>query len=193
MYSFCRGALFQGLEVSTLIDGTLQYPKSLASLHGLPLHDTELKSFTADLMLQFLSRFPPFCRERMLFDKIDTLWRRTMAQTAFSPSLSSICNMGDLLGPFQTLDADLLVLNQSLNNFLERTRQAFPRLYFPSEPELLDILAAGYNNVSDINMHIMRLFPGVSELMLREDERTFFAAQVRAFRLNVCIVVHAIA
>jgi hypothetical protein len=115
--------------------------------------------------------------ESLLFERIDTLWRTTMSQVAISPSLAAVCEMGDLLGPLETLGQDLVVLNQSLNVYLEQMRQAMPRLYFPSEPELLDILASGQGNVRGINTHVSRLFPGVKELLLRDEDDAFYGAK----------------
>lgn len=115
--------------------------------------------------------------ESVLFERIDTLWRTTMSQAATSPSLAAVCEMGDLLGPLETLGQDLMVLNQSLNVYLEQMRQAIPRLYFPSEPELLDILASGHGNVRGINVHVSRLFPGVDELLLRDEDDVFYGAR----------------
>lgn len=116
-------------------------------------------------------------RESLLFEKIDTAWRKTVARAAVNPSLSSICDSGNLLEPFRTMQADLNILDHSLNTYLDRVRKSFPRFFFPSEPELLDIIASGYNDISGINTHIERLYPGVHRLQYRESDGVFHGCQ----------------
>uniref|UniRef100_A0A1I8PY36 AAA+ ATPase domain-containing protein n=1 Tax=Stomoxys calcitrans TaxID=35570 RepID=A0A1I8PY36_STOCA len=67
------------------------------------------------------------------------------------------------------LQKRLLVCEKALNNYLETKRLAFPRFYFISSADLLDILSNG-NNPQVIDRHFIKLFDSI--LRLQFDSRT---------------------
>ncbi|KAJ1477781.1 hypothetical protein T484DRAFT_1820034, partial [Baffinella frigidus] len=71
---------------------------------------------------------------------------------------------------------DLAQLQKSVDEYLEHTRFSFPRLYFISEQELLDVLMCGYTRVTDIDVHIFKLMPGIASLEYRASDASFVAA-----------------
>jgi len=54
-----------------------------------------------------------------------------------------------------------------LNEFLDSKRKAFPRFYFVSVNDLLDILSNG-NSPAKINRHMSKIFQAVDNLVLEE-------------------------
>uniref|UniRef100_A0A1I8M0L3 Dynein heavy chain n=1 Tax=Musca domestica TaxID=7370 RepID=A0A1I8M0L3_MUSDO len=63
----------------------------------------------------------------------------------------------------EQLQKRLLICEKALNNYLETKRLAFPRFYFISSADLLDILSNG-NNPQIIERHFIKLFDSILRL-----------------------------
>lgn len=59
------------------------------------------------------------------------------------------------------------VCEKALNDFLDSKRRAFPRFYFVSVNDLLDILSNG-NAPAKINIHMAKIFQSVSKFTMEE-------------------------
>jgi len=79
--------------------------------------------------------------EGAAFMEMDTRWRRVMDNAAKDPSLLSVADAPTLLDDLQTCNGSLDVVEQGLNAFLETKKAAFPRFYFLSNDQLLEILS----------------------------------------------------
>lgn len=55
------------------------------------------------------------------------------------------------------MEKELKVCEKALNEFLDSKRRAFPRFYFVSVNDLLDILSNG-NSPAKINRHMSKIF-----------------------------------
>jgi len=62
----------------------------------------------------------------------------------------------------------LKVCEKALNEFLDGKRRAFPRFYFVSVADLLDILSNG-NSPEKINRHMPKIFQAIEKLELQSD------------------------
>jgi dynein heavy chain len=59
-------------------------------------------------------------------------------------------------------------IQKALENYLEEKRESFPRFYFLSNDELLEILAKA-NDMQSINKHIKKCFDNINKLDLGND------------------------
>ncbi|KQS52177.1 uncharacterized protein Dere_GG12117, isoform B [Drosophila erecta] len=75
----------------------------------------------------------------------------------------------DVLPQLMQLQHRLAVCEKALNDYLETKRLAFPRFYFISAADLLDILSNG-NNPQVIDRHLIKLFDSI--LRLQYDTNT---------------------
>lgn len=75
------------------------------------------------------------------------------------------CQQKDMLKNLEDIQADLKVCEKALNQFLDSKRRAFPRFYFVSVSDLLDILSNG-NNPTKINRHMSKIFQAIDKLDL---------------------------
>ncbi|EKX45970.1 hypothetical protein GUITHDRAFT_94428 [Guillardia theta CCMP2712] len=75
------------------------------------------------------------------FQKVDQLWRQTMQAGAEAPAVLQVMNIDNLKNHFIDANKTLDIVQKGLNDYLETKRSAFPRFYFLSNDELLDILS----------------------------------------------------
>lgn len=75
----------------------------------------------------------------------------------------------DLIKQFQDANAVMDALLKSLNSFLEIKRQAFPRFYFLSNREVLDILAVDKDPIR-IQPLLRKCFDGMHSLDIQENQ-----------------------
>ena len=72
-------------------------------------------------------------------------------------NVKTFCTQSGLLQTLEGLENRLKVCEKALNKFLDDKRQAFPRFYFVSVNDLLDILSNG-NQPEKINRHMSKIF-----------------------------------
>ena len=80
-------------------------------------------------------------KESRLFQKVDQMWRQTMQTGADSPAVMQVMSIENLQNHFFEANKNLDLVQKGLNDYLETKRGAFPRFYFLSNDELLDILS----------------------------------------------------
>ena len=67
----------------------------------------------------------------------------------------------------ETIQSQLALCEKALAEYLETKRLAFPRFYFASSNDLLDILANGHLPIK-VSKHLTKLFDSMAKLHLRE-------------------------
>ena len=77
------------------------------------------------------------------------------------------CTIEGLLKRLEKIEQDLKVCEKALNEFLDRKRRAFPRFYFVSVNDLLDILSNG-NSPEKVNRHMSKIFQAIGSLVLKD-------------------------
>jgi dynein heavy chain len=79
--------------------------------------------------------------ETAKFMQVDKFFRDIMMKTNKHPIVQNCCNSEELLAKFQANNKSLDDIQKSLENYLETKRLAFPRFYFLTNDELLQILS----------------------------------------------------
>ena len=75
------------------------------------------------------------------FRTVDSTWRKTMAKLELTSEVLTVGSDEELLGSLQKCNELLDEVNKGLSDYLETKRLAFPRFYFLSNDELLEILS----------------------------------------------------
>jgi dynein heavy chain len=107
--------------------------------------------------------------ETSKFMTVDKFWKDQMIKTSKRPIVQDCCSSEDLLRKFQNYNKVLDDIQKCLENYLEKKRSAFPRFYFLSNDELLEILSQT-RNPHAVQPHLSKFSPVTRRKMLRQHE-----------------------
>ncbi|OQS06495.1 dynein heavy chain [Thraustotheca clavata] len=101
--------------------------------------------------------------EGMLFKRVDSTWRKNMEETILEPEATKVAVRSGLLETLQQSNEDLETIQKGLNEYLETKRLFFPRFFFLSNDELLEILAETKDPLR-VQPHLKKAFDGINLL-----------------------------
>eukprot|EP00961_Rhodomonas_salina_P162223 2185234-Rhodomonas_salina.1 len=78
--------------------------------------------------------------ESKMFDSVNNMWKQVMKQLQNEGNVLQGCKIDGMLTMLNEMEAKLEKIQKSLDQYLETKRQAFPRFYFISNDDLLEIL-----------------------------------------------------
>ena len=97
------------------------------------------------------------------FDIIDKEFKEIMAEAIKDKNVVRCTNKKGLFDHLEKLQGLLTMCEKSLAEYLETKRLAFPRFYFVSASDLLDILSNG-TNPTLVCKHLSKLFDSLADL-----------------------------
>ena len=101
------------------------------------------------------------------FATIDAQVRQILKKCAQMKNVKNACTQSGLLGKLESLQNEQEICKKSLSDFLDGKRRLFPRFYFTSEADLLDILSNG-SMPAKIMRHVDKVFLATKALELEE-------------------------
>ncbi|KAJ3096963.1 hypothetical protein HDU97_005410 [Phlyctochytrium planicorne] len=104
------------------------------------------------------------------FDGIDSDYKALTAEASKTPNCVEACMREGLYEKLEYLQSQLALCEKSLAEYLETKRLAFPRFYFVSATDLLDILAKG-NMPQAVALHLPKLFDSIARLEFELDDK----------------------
>ncbi|NXK90148.1 DYH17 protein, partial [Formicarius rufipectus] len=112
------------------------------------------------------------------FDTIDQDFRELMNDAVNTPNVIECTNKPRLYDQLEALQDRLVVCEKALAEYLETKRLAFPRFYFVSSMDLLDILSKGTEPL-EVSRHLTKLFDSMAKLkfQLSSDKKPLKVAQ----------------
>ncbi|XP_048222854.1 dynein axonemal heavy chain 17 [Perognathus longimembris pacificus] len=102
------------------------------------------------------------------FDSIDKEFKAVMADAVKTPNVVEATNKPGLYDKLESLKKSLAMCEKALAEYLETKRLAFPRFYFVSSADLLDILSNG-NDPVEVSRHLSKLFDSLCKLKFQLD------------------------
>eukprot|EP00981_Chlorochromonas_danica_P006662 scaffold1447_cov165-Ochromonas_danica.AAC.8 len=106
--------------------------------------------------------------EGKMFKAVDNTWRVSMAQTYAEPSCVKVARKPGFLDSLIEANAKLEQIQKGLNDYLETKRLAFPRFFFLSNDELLEILAETKDPLR-VQPHLKKCFDGIAKLQFQSN------------------------
>lgn len=104
--------------------------------------------------------------EFKLFAQVDKSWKDIMRKTEDSPNALKSTTAPGVLEALQAANTNLEKVQKCLEDYLETKRLVFPRFYFLSNDELLDILAQS-KNPDAVQPHLGKCFGNIKELDIK--------------------------
>mmetsp|Transcript_23930 Transcript_23930/g.20946 ORF Transcript_23930/g.20946 Transcript_23930/m.20946 type:complete len:444 (+) Transcript_23930:1824-3155(+) len=101
------------------------------------------------------------------FKEVDASWRLIMSKVNTGPTVNEVMSNKKLLDQFKDSHDSLEVVQKGLNNYLDTKRAAFPRFYFLSSEELLEILSET-KDPTRVQPHLGKCFEGIKKLEFDE-------------------------
>uniref|UniRef100_A0A8C3GQP8 Dynein axonemal heavy chain 1 n=1 Tax=Cairina moschata TaxID=8855 RepID=A0A8C3GQP8_CAIMO len=102
------------------------------------------------------------------YQAMDTEWRIIMKNANENPEVMSLCPDPALLENLQKCNQILELVQKRLSEYLETKRGAFPRFYFLSDDELLEILSQTKDPTA-VQPHLRKCFENIAQLQFQED------------------------
>ena len=97
------------------------------------------------------------------FDKVNKLWSELMRKTNNDATALKACTAPKLKENLEKANATLDRIQKNLEDYLETKRAAFPRFFFLSNDELLEILAEA-RNPQAVQPHLIKCFDNIKKL-----------------------------
>ena len=106
--------------------------------------------------------------ENERFKVVDGTWRESMAATAANPKVTTVAKTEGLVERLKEANVLLDLIQKGLNDYLETKRLFFPRFFFLSNDELLEILAET-KDPRRVQPHLKKCFEGINRLNFDDD------------------------
>lgn len=97
------------------------------------------------------------------FDRIDKEFKQMTEELGRTLNVVEATNKEGLASSLDILEKELVLCEKALAEYLETKRLAFPRFYFVSSSDLLDILSNG-NQPEVVAKHLTKLFDSMARL-----------------------------
>lgn len=101
--------------------------------------------------------------DAQFFDQIDKMFKMILSEISEHTNVICVTNQSNLCERMEDILAGLIQSEKALNDYLETKRLAYPRFYFISSTDLLDILSNG-NDPRAVGRHLTKLYDSIMRL-----------------------------
>ncbi|XP_061731227.1 dynein axonemal heavy chain 1 [Nerophis ophidion] len=106
--------------------------------------------------------------EGQRYQQMEEIWKRIMKNAYENPNIIEFCPGPHLLDKLKKCNVLLEQVQKGLSEYLEIKRSAFPRFYFLSDDELLEILSQTKDPTA-VQPHLRKCFENIARLKFQPD------------------------
>ncbi|KAJ6667676.1 hypothetical protein lerEdw1_015997 [Lerista edwardsae] len=106
--------------------------------------------------------------ESKRYQTMERIWRKIMKNADENREVIEVCPDPRLLDKLRECNKLLDLVQKGLSEYLETKRGAFPRFYFLSDDELLEILSQTKDPTA-VQPHLRKCFENIAKLLFQED------------------------
>ena len=175
-------SMFSSRYLATFEDRIVYWQKSLAAISEIVVVVGEVQrswSFLENLFIHSEEVKKELPKESLKFIDIDKAVRDILADGYKHQKALDFCVQEYVLPGLEKVQEDLTVCEKALNEFMDSKRMAFPRFYFVSPADLLDILSNG-NAPSKVMVHMPKIISAMDTIELKEEGVRPFAMGMHA-------------
>lgn len=148
------------MTLSDIVDQWIQCQKNWMYLENIYVRSADIKKAMVE--------------ETRRFEKVDAFFKQLMQNTNKQPNCLKIVKQSMIQKPtlLQKLihnNEELDYVQKRLEDYMETKRKAFPRFYFLSNDELIDILANS-QNMDKVQGHLKTCFDNIVSVELQDEE-----------------------
>ena len=114
--------------------------------------------------------------EGAMFQTVDAIWRDVMRKTNQKPECITIARDKERLARLEEANQLLDKIQSGLASYLEVKRVAFPRFFFLSNDEMLEILSET-KDPKRVQPHLKKCFEGIATLEFGEEDELIYAME----------------
>jgi dynein heavy chain len=108
--------------------------------------------------------------EGQKFKEVNAAWHGMMTKIKGDPSALTVIEIEELGSTLKQANAKLERVQKGLNDYLESKRTLFPRFYFLSNEELLEILSETKEPLR-VQPHLKKCFEGIAKLKFDDEKK----------------------
>ena len=175
-------SMFSSRYLATFEDKIVYWQKALAAISEITVVVGEVQrtwSFLENLFIHSEEVKKELPKESIKFIDIDKEVRDILADGFKHKKCLNFCTQDHVLPRLEKVQEELTVCEKALNEFMDSKRMAFPRFYFVSPADLLDILSNG-NAPVKIMVHMPKIISAMDTLELKEEGVRPFAKGMHA-------------
>jgi dynein heavy chain len=178
--------------LATFEEEITAWQKSLSTVSDVLQQLTEIQrnwSYLEPLFIGSAEVRKELPEDAVRFEAIDRDVKAILKAADTTRNVKNACNTAGLLPSLDRLQKELDVCEKSLADFLNGKRRQFPRFYFVSKNDLLDILSNG-SNPRRIMQHVTKVFLCTDKLEL--EDRDGHGARPTAWKFVSSVGVESI-
>jgi len=164
-------SMFSSRYLATFEEKCVYWQKSLAAIAEVVQLLAEVQrswSFLENLFIGSEEVKKELPKESEKFVGIDKEVKAILKEGEAKKIAIIFCNQNNVFQRLEEVQKQLTLCEKALNDFMDSKRRAFPRFYFVSPADLLDILSNG-NAPPKVMCHMPKIFQAIETLYLKED------------------------